>query len=68
MRTQVCGDGRCELPILHTAGGLVGGDELEIKINLHKGSKSILSTVAAQKIYGSIRRSQILSLELGGTD
>ena len=59
MRTQVCGDGRCELPLLHTAGGLVGGDELEIKINLKKGSKSLLSTVAAQKIYGSIRRSRI---------
>ena len=59
MRTKVCKEGRCELPILHTAGGLVGGDELEIKINLKKGSKSLLSTVAAQKIYGSIRRSRI---------
>ena len=59
MRTKVCEDGRCELPILHTAGGLVGGDELDIKVNLKKGSKSILSTVAAQKIYGSIKRSRI---------
>ena len=59
MRTKICKEGRCELPILHTAGGLVGGDELEIKINLKKGSKSLLSTVAAQKIYGSIRRSRI---------
>ena len=59
MRTNISEDGRCELPILHTAGGLVGGDQLKIEINLKKESKSIMSTVAAQKIYGSIRRSLI---------
>ena len=59
MGSKVHKDGRCELPILHTAGGLVGGDELEININLKKNSKSTISTVAAQKIYGSVKRSRI---------
>ena len=27
-------DGRCELPILHTAGGLVGGDRLSLEVEL----------------------------------
>mgnify|MGYP003325339048 CR=1 FL=1 len=25
-------DGRCEIPILHTAGGLIGGDELILNV------------------------------------
>ena len=27
-------DGRCEIPLLHTAGGLVGGDQLKLNVNL----------------------------------
>lgn len=52
-------DGRCELPILHTAGGLVGGDELEIEAHLEVGSSALLTSVAAQKVYGSIGRSRL---------
>ena len=33
-RAQWQSSGHCELPILHTAGGLVGGDELEISAQL----------------------------------
>ncbi len=51
-------DGRCELPLLHTAGGLVGGDQLAIEIRLGEGSSALLTSVAAQKVYGSIGRSQ----------
>jgi len=50
--------GRCELPILHTAGGLVGGDRLSLAIDLAAGSSALLTSVAAQKVYGSIGRSR----------
>ena len=50
--------GRCELPILHTAGGLVGGDRLSLNVELAAGSSALLTSVAAQKVYGSIGRSR----------
>ena len=52
-------DGRCELPLLHTAGGLVGGDRLSITVHLESGSRALLTSVAAQKVYGSIGRSRL---------
>jgi urease accessory protein len=52
-------DGRCELPLLHTAGGLVGGDRLNITAQLDPGSRVLLTSVAAQKVYGSIGRSRL---------
>ena len=52
-------DGRCELPLLHTAGGLVGGDQLNITAQLGPGSRVLLTSVAAQKVYGSIGRSRL---------
>jgi urease accessory protein len=52
-------DGRCELPLLHTAGGLVGGDRLSITVHLEPGSRALLTSVAAQKVYGSIGRSRL---------
>ena len=52
-------DGRCELPLLHTAGGLVGGDQLSIDVALASGSRSLITSVAAQKVYGSVGRSQL---------
>jgi urease accessory protein len=52
-------DGRCELPLLHTAGGLVGGDRLSITAQLGPGSRVLLTSVAAQKVYGSIGRSRV---------
>jgi urease accessory protein len=50
--------GHCELPLLHTAGGLVGGDRLRIEASLAPGSRALLTTVAAQKVYGSVARSR----------
>ena len=52
-------EGRCILPILHTAGGLVGGDLLEFEANLEENSKVLLTTSSAQKVYGSVGRSKI---------
>lgn len=52
-------DGRCELPLLHTAGGLVGGDQLTLDIQLEEGSAALITSVAAQKVYGTIGRSRL---------
>ena len=52
-------DGRCEVPILHSAGGIVGGDQLTININAEENSSATCSSVAAQKVYGSRGRSKL---------
>ena len=57
-RTFSRADGRCELPLLHTAGGLVGGDRLSLDIRLGTASRALITSVAAQKVYGSIGRSR----------
>ena len=59
MRAERGVNGRCELPLLHTAGGLVGGDQLSINLNLKPNSRCLLTSVAAQKVYGSVGRSQL---------
>lgn len=53
------GNGRCELPLLHTAGGLVGGDRLRVELNLEPNTRALVTSVAAQKVYGSIGRSRL---------
>ncbi len=52
------GSGHCELPLLHTAGGLVGGDQLQVEASLEAGSRALLTSVAAQKVYGTVGRSR----------
>jgi len=52
-------EGRCILPVLHTAGGLVGGDLLDFEVKLEKNSKVLLTTSSAQKVYGSVGISKI---------
>ena len=51
--------GHCELPLLHTAGGLVGGDALRLTADLSPGSRALLTSVAAQKVYGTVQRSRL---------
>ena len=52
-------EGRCELPLLHTAGGLVGGDQLNIDLTLEPNTRALITSVAAQKVYGSVGRSHL---------
>ncbi len=49
-------NGRCQLPLLHTAGGLVGGDQLTLAVSAAQQSRGLLTSVAAQKVYGSVGR------------
>ena len=59
MKTTNNSDGRCEVPLLHTAGGLVGGDELILNVKAKSKSSGLITTVAAQKVYGTVGRSKI---------
>ncbi|MEC4984409.1 MAG: urease accessory protein UreD [Oscillatoria sp. PMC 1068.18] len=43
----------CHSVVLHTAGGIVGGDQLTQNIHLHANSQSLITTAAASKIYRS---------------
>ena len=58
MRSFAQASGHCELPLLHTAGGLVGGDQLQLTAELAPGSQALITSVAAQKVYGTVRRSR----------
>jgi urease accessory protein len=52
------GRGVCHGVMLHTAGGVVGGDRLHTQVVLHPGAQVLLTTAAATKIYGSELESQ----------
>lgn len=43
----------CEAVLLNTAGGLTGGDKLEIAVSLGAGASAVVTTAAAEKIYRS---------------
>jgi len=43
----------CHSVILHTAGGIVGGDKLSLKFHLQPQAHALITTAAASKIYRS---------------
>lgn len=43
----------CHSVILHTAGGIVGGDKLSLDFHLQPNAKALITTAAASKIYRS---------------
>jgi urease accessory protein len=47
----------CHGVMLHTAGGIVGGDRLSSQIRLHPNAQVLLTTAAATKVYGSNQES-----------
>lgn len=47
------GKGICYTTILHTAGGMVGGDELSQSITLKPKTHAVITTAAASKVYRS---------------
>lgn len=47
------GEGTCCSTILHTAGGIVGGDRLDYALTLDPNARALLTTAAAGKVYGS---------------
>ncbi|MFP5273214.1 urease accessory protein UreD [Coleofasciculus sp.] len=47
------GQGVCHTVVLHTAGGIVGGDRLSQTIHLQEDAQALITTAAASKIYRS---------------
>lgn len=43
----------CHSVIVHTAGGMVGGDQLTVHSQTHPHSHALITTAAANKIYGT---------------
>jgi urease accessory protein len=60
-------DGVCQGVMLHTAGGVVGGDRLSTTVDLAPHTQALLTTAAANKIYGrsSKTATQTITLRLG---
>ena len=54
----------CHCVLLHTAGGLVGGDRLSTKIHLQPNTQALLTTAAASKIYRSNGEESIQSTHI----
>jgi len=48
-------DGVCHLYLLHPPGGIVGGDELSVKVNSDPDSNALITTPGATKIYRTIK-------------
>lgn len=46
-------EGVCHVYVVHPPGGVVGGDELSIRVNAENGSNVLLTTPAAAKFYRS---------------
>lgn len=47
------GPGVCHSVVLHTAGGMVGGDQLSLNFQLEPNAHALITTAAASKIYRS---------------
>lgn len=52
------GSAVCHSVVLHTAGGMVGGDSLSQTIHLSPHAHALITTTAASKIYGSKGKSR----------
>lgn len=65
------GEKVCHSVMLHTAGGVVGGDRLSAHLHLQPNSQVVITTAAASKIYRSnglqARQSIDIRVDSGGT-
>jgi urease accessory protein len=61
------GPERCQTVIVHTAGGMVGGDRLTLDLCLEPNAKALLTTAAAAKIYRSNgpEAQQVIQVQVG---
>ncbi len=53
------GQAVCHSVVLHTAGGIVGGDRLSQNIHLEPNAHALITTAAASKVYGSRGKSRV---------
>lgn len=56
----------CHSVIVHTAGGMVGGDRLDLEIHLRSQAQAVMTSAAAQKVYRSAQEpvQQTIHLQL----
>ncbi|MGK7878028.1 MAG: urease accessory protein UreD [Xenococcaceae cyanobacterium] len=54
----------CHSVVLHTAGGIVGGDSLSQKIHLEQNAHALITTAAAGKVYRSNGQQARQTIEL----
>jgi urease accessory protein len=58
------GEKVCHSVILHTAGGVVGGDRLSLNLHLQPHAQALITTAAASKIYRSNGQQARQSIEI----
>ncbi|MBW4539485.1 MAG: urease accessory protein UreD [Myxacorys chilensis ATA2-1-KO14] len=58
------GDEVCHGVIMHTAGGIVGGDRLSLDLRLHPNSRALITTPAAARIYRTNGREARQTIEI----
>src|SRR6185436_3067379 len=65
------GPGVCHVYVLHPPGGLVGGDELTLDVDVATGAHALVTTPAASKVYrtngAAVRQVQRLRVAGGAT-
>ena len=47
------GESICHSVVLHTAGGIVGGDRLDLRVHLQPHTQAVITSAAAAKVYRS---------------
>ena len=53
-----------EAVIVNTAGGLAGGDRVEIEVSVQRGARLVTTTAAAEKIYRSLGADAVIDAHL----
>jgi urease accessory protein len=61
-------DGSCQVYLLHPPGGVVGGDQLGLRIGLGPGTRALITTPAAAKLYESAARTALLTQDCQAAD
>lgn len=61
----------CHVYVLHPPGGLVGGDRLEVAVQVEEGAQALITTPGAAKLYRSLgpiaEQVQLLRVAVGGS-
>jgi urease accessory protein len=60
-------NGICHTILIHTAGGMVGGDRLNYRLTLAPHAHAVVTTAAASKIYGAQgkKTEQVIDIDIG---
>lgn len=56
--------GVCHSVVLHTAGGIVGGDRNSLNLHLQPQAQALITTAAASKVYRSNGRSALQNVQI----